>query len=72
MPLSWEGPKLPWKLLHAALTLAAFIVVVLGLVAVFEFHNKQKIPNMYSLHSWLGLTAVLLFSCQVRRKSKNS
>ncbi|XP_060119265.1 lysosomal membrane ascorbate-dependent ferrireductase CYB561A3 [Heteronotia binoei] len=64
VPLSWQGPKLPWKLLHAALTLAAFILVVLGLVAVFEFHNKKKIPNMYSLHSWLGLTAVLLFSCQ--------
>ncbi|XP_077177250.1 lysosomal membrane ascorbate-dependent ferrireductase CYB561A3 [Paroedura picta] len=64
VPLSWEGSKLPWKLLHAALTLAAFILVVLGLVAVFEFHNQNKIPNMYSLHSWLGLTAVLLFSCQ--------
>ncbi|KAL8182831.1 UNVERIFIED_CONTAM: hypothetical protein K2H54_002969 [Gekko kuhli] len=64
VPLSWGGPKLPWKLLHAALTLAAFILAVLGLVAVFEFHNNKKIPNMYSLHSWLGLTAVLLFSCQ--------
>ncbi|XP_061465777.1 lysosomal membrane ascorbate-dependent ferrireductase CYB561A3 isoform X2 [Rhineura floridana] len=64
VPLSWEGPKLPWKLLHAALTLAVFILVVLGLVAVFEFHNKQEIANMYSLHSWLGLSAVLFFSCQ--------
>ncbi|XP_054827070.1 lysosomal membrane ascorbate-dependent ferrireductase CYB561A3 isoform X2 [Eublepharis macularius] len=64
VPFSWERPKLPWKLLHAALTLVAFILVILGLVAVFEFHNKKKIPNMYSLHSWLGLTAVLLFSCQ--------
>nr|XP_056707968.1 lysosomal membrane ascorbate-dependent ferrireductase CYB561A3 [Euleptes europaea] len=64
VPLSWEGPKLPWKLLHATLTLAAFILVILGLVAVFEFHNRKKIPNMYSLHSWLGLTAVVLFSCQ--------
>ncbi|XP_032632293.1 lysosomal membrane ascorbate-dependent ferrireductase CYB561A3 isoform X2 [Chelonoidis abingdonii] len=64
VPSSWVGPKLPWKLLHAALTLAAFVLVVLGLVAVFGFHNAQKIPNMYSLHSWLGLAAVLLFSCQ--------
>ncbi|XP_066467377.1 lysosomal membrane ascorbate-dependent ferrireductase CYB561A3 isoform X1 [Tiliqua scincoides] len=64
VPISWEGPKLPWKLLHAALTLAVFILVVLGLVAVFEFHNKKEIPNMYSLHSWLGLATVLLFSGQ--------
>ncbi|XP_042330833.1 lysosomal membrane ascorbate-dependent ferrireductase CYB561A3 isoform X2 [Sceloporus undulatus] len=63
-PLSWEGPKLPWKLLHASLTLTAFILVVLGLVAVFGYHNGQGIPNMYSLHSWIGLSAVLLFSCQ--------
>lgn len=64
IPSSWEGSKRPWKLLHAALTLTAFIIVVLGLVAVFAFHNKKGIPNMYSLHSWLGLSAVLLFSCQ--------
>uniref|UniRef100_A0A8C3HYB3 Lysosomal membrane ascorbate-dependent ferrireductase CYB561A3 n=1 Tax=Chrysemys picta bellii TaxID=8478 RepID=A0A8C3HYB3_CHRPI len=65
VPSSWAGPKLPWKLLHAALTLAAFVLVVLGLVAVFGFHNAQGTPNMYSLHSWLGLAAVLFFSCQV-------
>uniref|UniRef100_A0A8D0LCN5 Lysosomal membrane ascorbate-dependent ferrireductase CYB561A3 n=2 Tax=Sphenodon punctatus TaxID=8508 RepID=A0A8D0LCN5_SPHPU len=64
VPRSWEGSKLPWKMLHAALTLAAFVLAVLGLVAVFEFHNKAGIPNMYSLHSWLGLATVLLFSCQ--------
>lgn len=65
VPSSWEGRKLPWKLLHAALTLTAFVLVVLGLVAVFRFHNATGTPNMYSLHSWLGLTAVLFFSCQV-------
>ncbi|KAJ7344237.1 hypothetical protein JRQ81_000187 [Phrynocephalus forsythii] len=64
VPLAREGSKLPWKLLHAALTFTAFILVVLGLVAAFEYHNKQGIPNMYSLHSWVGLSAVLLFSCQ--------
>ncbi|XP_044281984.1 lysosomal membrane ascorbate-dependent ferrireductase CYB561A3 [Varanus komodoensis] len=66
-PWSWEGPKLPWKLVHAALTLTTFVITVLGLVAVFEFHNKNEIPNMYSLHSWLGLSAVIFFSCQVSK-----
>ncbi|XP_063145255.1 lysosomal membrane ascorbate-dependent ferrireductase CYB561A3 isoform X3 [Candoia aspera] len=64
LPFSQTGPKFPWKVLHATLTLVAFVLVVLGLEAVFEFHSVQKIPNMYSLHSWLGLSAVLLFSCQ--------
>ncbi|KFP88105.1 Cytochrome b ascorbate-dependent protein 3, partial [Acanthisitta chloris] len=65
IPRSWSGPKLPWKLLHGGLALGAFILSVLGLVAVFRFHDSQGTPNMYSLHSWMGLATVLLFSCQV-------
>ncbi|XP_068964638.1 lysosomal membrane ascorbate-dependent ferrireductase CYB561A3 isoform X1 [Petaurus breviceps papuanus] len=64
LPQSWVGPKLPWKLLHAVLHLAAFILAVLGLVAVFNFHRHNRISNLYSLHSWLGITAVALFACQ--------
>ncbi|NXE16233.1 CYAC3 protein, partial [Lophotis ruficrista] len=65
LPPAWRGPKLPWKVLHGALALAAFALAVLGLVAVFRFHDRNGTPNMYSLHSWLGLATVLLFSCQV-------
>ncbi|NXG72641.1 CYAC3 protein, partial [Baryphthengus martii] len=64
LPSSWRGPKLPWKVLHGSLALLAFVLTVLGLAAVFRFHNRQGTPNMYSLHSWLGLVTVLLFSCQ--------
>lgn len=53
------------KLVHAGLHLLAFILVAIALVAVFDFHNAAKIPNMYSLHSWLGLTAVILYCLQV-------
>ena len=53
------------KLLHGGIHLAVFVLAVLGLVAVFDFHNANKIPNMYSLHSWIGIGSVSLFACQV-------
>lgn len=65
LPSSWVGPKLPWKVLHAALHLLVFTLTVVGLVAVFQFHNHSKIAHLYSLHSWLGITTVILFACQV-------
>lgn len=53
------------KLIHAFLHLFAFIFAVLGLVAVFDFHNAKNIPNVYSLHSWIGIGTVVLFGCQL-------
>lgn len=53
------------KLLHGAVNLLAFVFAVLGLVAVFRFHNHMLIPNMYSLHSWIGLITVTLYACQL-------
>lgn len=65
LPQSWVGPKLPWKIAHASLHLLAFILTVLGLEAVFRYHNNKHIANLYSLHSWLGITTVFFFACQV-------
>ncbi|MGH0157815.1 UNVERIFIED_CONTAM: hypothetical protein FKN15_052722 [Acipenser sinensis] len=65
LPLTWGGSKLPWKLLHAGLTLLSFVLAVLGLFAVFNFHNKGNTPNLYSLHSWIGISTVALFTGQV-------
>ncbi|XP_027993308.2 lysosomal membrane ascorbate-dependent ferrireductase CYB561A3 [Eptesicus fuscus] len=64
LPQSWVGPKLPWKIAHASLHLLAFLLTVLGLVAVFRYHNSKGIANLYSLHSWLGITTVFFFACQ--------
>ena len=63
--LSHEDKKLV-KLLHMSIQLIAFIVAVMGLKAVFDFHNSNNIPNMYSLHSWFGIATMVLFTAQVR------
>lgn len=54
------------KFIHAGLNIVAFICAIIAVVAVFDFHNTAKIPNMYSLHSWLGLAAVMLYLLQVK------
>jgi len=65
IPLTWGHNKLPWKLLHAGLLLLSLILSVLGLCAVFDFHNKNQTPNLYSLHSWVGICTTALFTAQV-------
>merc|ERR1712088_1147476 len=46
--------------------IVAFALMVIGLQAAFDSHNKPDPPkpNMYTLHSWVGFLAALLFGCQ--------
>lgn len=55
------------KLIHAGIHFTVVILVLISSVAVLDSHNLAKpnpIPNLYSLHSWVGLTAVLIFILQ--------
>ncbi|XP_056274368.1 lysosomal membrane ascorbate-dependent ferrireductase CYB561A3 isoform X1 [Pseudoliparis swirei] len=64
IPLSWGHNKLPWKLLHATVMLLALVLSIVGLCAVFDYHNVGNTPNLYSLHSWIGFAATALFAIQ--------
>lgn len=64
VPLTWGHNKRPWKILHAGLMLLALLLTILGLCAVFQFHNAGRIANLYSLHSWVGIIAAVLFIFQ--------
>ncbi|NXE46544.1 CYBR1 reductase, partial [Casuarius casuarius] len=65
LPWTWKCSKLLMKFIHAGLNTTAMILAIVSMVAAFEFHNASNIPNMYSLHSWIGLTAVILYSLQL-------
>ncbi|KAM5324493.1 plasma membrane ascorbate-dependent reductase CYBRD1 [Glossophaga mutica] len=65
LPWTWKCSKLLMKSIHAGLHTVATILVIIALVAVFDQHNALKIPNMYSLHSWVGLTVVIFYVLQL-------
>ncbi|XP_072435433.1 plasma membrane ascorbate-dependent reductase CYBRD1 [Chiloscyllium punctatum] len=65
LPWTWNISKPLMKYIHAGLNIVIFVLMVISLVAVFDFHNAKKIPNMYSLHSWVGLAAVIIHALQI-------
>ncbi|KAI3796282.1 hypothetical protein L1987_38949 [Smallanthus sonchifolius] len=53
------------KLIHLILHLIALFAGILGICAVFKFHNELKTAHAYTLHSRIGLSTICLFGLQL-------
>jgi len=54
-------PKQMAKIVHASIHISALLFSLIGSIAVFTNHFDTGKPNLYSLHSWIGLSCVTLF-----------
>ncbi|XP_077230205.1 putative ascorbate-specific transmembrane electron transporter 1 [Tasmannia lanceolata] len=52
------------KFIHMKLHLIALLLGILGIYAIFQFQSDLGIPNMRTLHSWLGMGTICLFALQ--------
>ncbi|KAM3294471.1 hypothetical protein ACQJBY_037390 [Aegilops geniculata] len=52
------------KMVHMLVHLVAFVLGVFGIYAAFKFHNVAVVPDLLSLHSWIGIGAISLFALQ--------
>lgn len=59
-----KEPKRTTKIVHGLLHVFAFVIALVGLVAVFDYHKKKGYPDLYSLHSWCGLLVFILYLVQ--------
>jgi cytochrome b-561 len=62
---------LPWshdvnKVIHLALHAIAIVLGAFGIYCAFKYHNESGIANLYSLHSWLGIGTIVLYTIQVK------
>lgn len=55
------------KTVHGIIQVTALVFAAIALKAVFDSHNLAPVPtpNMYTLHSWLGIITVSLFGSQL-------
>ncbi|KAI4357453.1 hypothetical protein L6164_001401 [Bauhinia variegata] len=52
------------KTFHMIFHLIAIIFGIVGLCAVFKFHDMYHLEDVYSLHSWIGIGTFCLFCLQ--------
>ncbi|KAI7690427.1 Cytochrome b reductase 1 [Sarcoptes scabiei] len=47
------------KTFHLVLQTFSIVISWIGFISVYVFHSDNQITHFYSLHSWLGLTALI-------------
>ncbi|XP_019181552.1 PREDICTED: probable transmembrane ascorbate ferrireductase 3 [Ipomoea nil] len=52
------------KFTHMLFHMIAICLGIVGIHAVFKFHDRANIGNMYSLHSWIGISTFSLYILQ--------
>ncbi|XP_057422010.1 probable transmembrane ascorbate ferrireductase 3 [Lotus japonicus] len=58
------APHQTQKVVHMTLHFIALILGIVGICAVFKFHDMVNLEDVYSLHSWIGLGTFCLFGLQ--------
>ena len=64
-----DGGRPKKKYVHACFQAVATVLIVFGLVAVFRSHTQKKptpYHDLYSVHSYVAITALAIFALQVR------
>ncbi|KAE9601051.1 hypothetical protein Lal_00023814 [Lupinus albus] len=60
VPSEWQTQRL----IHMTLHLIAIVLGVVGICAVFRFHDMVNLEDVYTLHSWIGIATFCLFGVQ--------
>ncbi|KAI5353404.1 PREDICTED: probable [Prunus dulcis] len=58
------GKRNTQKMVHLILHFLALVAIILGIYAAFKFNHESGIPNLLTLHSWLGVITISLFGLQ--------
>jgi len=59
-----DGSHSEKKIIHLILQACSLFFSLLGVYVVFDFHAENKYPDLYSVHSWVGLLTIFLFGLQ--------
>ena len=53
------------KSVHMLVHLLAIVLAIVGISAAFKYHDMIYKEDVYSLHSWIGITTICMYCLQV-------